>query len=149
METTLKKHRRFFISDQNKQIIVDIIIYLFVALFIYTAASKIMTYEKFSVMLHRSVLIGAYSSTIAWFVPTIEIIISTLLIIPATKKIGLIASLGLMLVFTIYLIYMVNSGSKLSCTCGGFISTLSWKQHIWFNIGLIILAVTGLKLYKK
>lgn len=149
METTMNKPRKVYISDQTKKIIVDIIAYLFVGLFIYTAASKIMTYDNFSGVLHRSVLIESYSSTIAWLVPTIEIIISALLIIPFTKKIGLIASLGLMILFTVYLIYMVNSGSKLSCTCGGFISTLSWREHIWFNIGLIILALLGLKLNKK
>ena len=149
METILEKQSRLRLSGKTKAIIVDIIVYLFVLLFVYTAASKFMTYDKFSGVLHRSVLIGAYSSTIAWFVPAIEIVISILLIAPSTKKIGLIASLGLMTVFTIYLIYMINSGSKLSCSCGGIVSALSWRQHIWFNILFIILAIIGLKTYKK
>ncbi|WP_316819264.1 MauE/DoxX family redox-associated membrane protein [Pedobacter nyackensis] len=149
METTLNKQPRILISDKTKKIIVDVIAYLFIALFIYTAASKIMTYREFETVLHRSVLIGNYSSIIAWLIPTVEIIISTLLLIPLTKRIGLIASLGLMTVFTLYLIYMINSGSKLSCTCGGFVSSLSWKAHIWFNISFIILALIGINLYKK
>jgi hypothetical protein len=128
----------------------EIIPYLLAALFLYTAASKIMTLESFERMLGRSPLLGNYSVFMAWFVPIVEIGISVVLFIPKLRLAGLVSSLVLMLMFTSYLIYMVFfSGTDLPCSCGGVISQLSWRQHIWFNAAFIVLAVTGLTLHKK
>lgn len=149
METTLNKPTRFHIPEKTKKIIVDIVIYLFIALFIYTAHSKLTGMRGFKTILSRSPLTGNFSNVIAWFVPLIEIAISVLLIIPLTKKIGLYASLILMTAFTVFLTYGILSGSTLPCHCGGVISTMTWQQHIWFNLTFIILAITSIKLYKK
>ncbi len=145
----MNKRSRFYLSDKTRGFIVDVIVYLFVGLFIYTAASKVMDYKNFESTLKGSVLIGNYNTIVAWMVPTSEIIMSILLIVPITKRNGLICSLGLMTIFTTYLIYMIVSGVKLVCSCGGVVSSLSWQEHIWFNIGFIILAIIGLVLYKK
>lgn len=149
METTLHKQRRLHLSPKTSTIIADVVIYLFVALFVYTAASKLTTLETFEQVLGKSSLLSSYHVFIARLIPITEIIISILLILPSTKKLGLYLSLGLMLVFTTYLIYMVLSGGNVICHCGGVISSLTWKQHIWFNIGFIMMAIAGLKLYKK
>ncbi|MBE9600169.1 MauE/DoxX family redox-associated membrane protein [Pedobacter sp. MC2016-24] len=149
METTLNKESKWQLSEGTKRIIVDVIVYLFVALFVYTAASKIQTFESFQRVLGKSPLIGDFSQIIAWIIPSLEIILALLLISSTIKKVGLYLSLGLMILFTLYLIYMVLSGSKLPCQCGGVISSMSWQQHIWFNVIFIILALVGLKIYKK
>lgn len=149
METTLNKRSGWGLSEGAKRTIVDVIVYLFVALFVYTAASKIMTFESFEKVLGKSPLIGNFSHMIAWAIPFLEIILGLLLLVTATKKVALYLSLGLMILFTSYLIYMVFSGSKLPCSCGGVISKLSWREHIWFNITFIILAIIGLKSYKE
>jgi small-conductance mechanosensitive channel len=149
METTLNKESKWPLSEGTKRIIVDVIVYLFVALFVYTAASKIMTYESFEKVLHGSPLIGNFSYIIAWLIPFVEIALALMLLIPATQKIGLYLSLGLMIFFTVYLIYMVLSGNRLPCSCGGVISKLSWRAHIWFNMTFVILALIGLRLYKE
>ena len=127
----------------------DIAAYLLLALFMYTAASKILTINAFSSTLAKSPLIGSNSLLVAWLIPIIEIIVGILLIITGTRKLGLYASLVLLGIFTLYLVYMVSSGTKLPCHCGGAISTMSWQQHIWFNLGFIVLAVTGLVANKK
>lgn len=130
-------------------IISDVTAYLLIALFMYTAASKILTITAFSSTLAKSPLIGSYSLLVAWLVPAIEIIVSILLIAAETRKLGLYASLVLLGVFTLYLVYMVSSGIKLPCHCGGAISTMSWQQHIWFNAAFLIITVIGIKMHKK
>lgn len=149
METTLKKQFSLRPSEKTRGIIVDIISYLFVALFMYTAASKIMTFGQFQSGLAYFPYISKFNTIIAWLVPSVEILISILLIVPSTRKKALYASLALMIIFTVYLIVMVLSGSKLPCSCGGVISKLHWKEHIWFNLIFVILAFIGLKLYKE
>ncbi|WP_316747592.1 MauE/DoxX family redox-associated membrane protein [Pedobacter gandavensis] len=131
--------------------ILDWITYLFIALFFYTAASKLMTLSAFEKVLSKVPLIGSFSHLMAWTIPIIELVIGVLLIIPFTKRMGLYAALGLMVMFTVYLGYMILSMSAedLPCSCGGVVSLLSWQQHIWFNLSFVGLAITGLILYKE
>lgn len=149
METTLKKQSSFQLTEKTKEWIVDIISYLFIALFIYTATNKIWEFENFRIVMGVMPIIGKYGALIAWTIPPAEIIISCLLVFPSTRKLGLSSSLALMTVFTIYLIFMVFYASDLPCNCGGVISRMSWIQHIWFNISFIILSILGVKFAEK
>ncbi|MES2828722.1 MAG: MauE/DoxX family redox-associated membrane protein [Bacteroidota bacterium] len=126
----------------------EVIANLFLILLVYTATAKFLTIQKFASTLSKSPLIGSMSVQIAWIIPAAEILISLMLIINATRKKGLYASFFLMVIFTAYLLYMVLSESKLPCSCGGMISTLSWQQHIWFNLVFVFLAALGIRLYK-
>jgi len=136
-------------SSKWKNTIADSAAYLILALFMYTAASKLFTLDNFASTLAKSPLIGSYSKLLAWLIPISELLVSLLLIIARTRKQGLYAALLLMVLFTTYLCYMVLSGTKLPCSCGGVVSNLSWQQHIWFNIAFIVLAFTGTRMYKN
>lgn len=127
----------------------DFISYLFIILFMYTAAAKFFTLSKFASTLGKSPLIGHMATTIAWMIPVLEIAISILLVVRDTRKKGLCAALALMALFTTYLIYMVMSGSKLPCHCGGVVSSLSWQQHIWFNLAWVCLAFAGIRMHRR
>lgn len=142
-ETTLKHSTKIKLSEKTKNTITEIIINFFILLFVYTAISKIFTHNNFQDVLSKSALIGTYSEIVAWAIPIVELIISILLIIPKTKKWGLMGTLLLMISFTGYLIYMVSVSTKLPCSCGGIISEFSWQQHIIFNCVLIGIAGIG------
>lgn len=146
METTFNKSSIFRVSAKQKENIFELITYLFIALFVYTASSKIMTHDKFATMLGKSPSIGAYNEMLSWLIPGVELVISGVLLISRTKRLGLMLSLGLMVIFTVYLIYMVSLDVKLPCLCGGVVEMLSWRQHIVFNAVFIALAFFGLKL---
>lgn len=135
------------IQIKHRAMVADASAYLLLTLFMYTAASKLLTIKKFSSALAKSPLIGQFSTFTAWAIPLTEILIGILLIVAATRKTGLYASLGLMCLFTIYLSYMVLSGSKLPCHCGGVINSMTWQQHIWFNIAFVLLALVGARMY--
>jgi uncharacterized membrane protein YphA (DoxX/SURF4 family) len=148
METTIKKYGLIPLSTKNRRLITDVISYLFVLLFVYTAAGKLMTLDTFKSVLTHYPIIGAYSTVIAYVVPFLEISISMMLIYPPLSRLGLVASLLLMMLFLAYIIYMIASGSDLPCSCGGLISKLSWQNHIWFNSIFILLAGLGITLSK-
>ncbi|HMI02175.1 MAG TPA: MauE/DoxX family redox-associated membrane protein [Pedobacter sp.] len=149
MRIQLKERPGFQFPLKFRPIISDTAAYLLLALFMYTAASKILTINAFSSTLAKSPIIGSYSLFVAWLIPISEIVISLLLIIAGTRKLGLYASLALLGIFTIYLVYMVSSGTKLPCHCGGAISTMTWQQHIWFNAAFLLIAAIGIRSYKK
>lgn len=144
MENIIKKNSLLPLSAKTKVIVTDVIISLFILLFVHTATSKIFTFQGFDKVLGEVPMFGSFHTFVAVFIISIEIIIAALLIIPATKKIGLYATLILMIIFTIYLTYMVAVSSRLPCSCGGIISHLSWQNHIWLNAALIGVALLGL-----
>ncbi|KAA2240657.1 hypothetical protein F0L74_31415 [Chitinophaga agrisoli] len=132
----------------SKKLMTEIIAGLFILLFLYTALSKLNEFALFKHFLWTSPLIGRKANIVAWVVPAVEILVSLLLFLPATRRRGLYASFMLMLAFTIYLAYMIIFVPKLPCSCGGVISQLSWQQHLIFNIVFTILSVVGIRLSK-
>lgn len=148
MEAALKKKYFNNISPKTKAVVVDIIVYAFIALFIYTSVDKIYKFENFKGVLSNSKLIGPIGPLVAFFVPASELLIAVLLLLPATKRNGLFAATTLMTVFTIYVIIMMITG-ELICSCGGFIKGMSWPVHLVFNSIFILLGLVALSLSRK
>ncbi|MET0944880.1 MAG: MauE/DoxX family redox-associated membrane protein [Flavobacterium sp.] len=126
-----------------------LICYLYIFLFIYAAFSKLIDFQTFKVQLGQSPLLSAHAEWIVFSIPAIEIIISMLLIIPRFRYLGLLSAFGLMVMFTAYIIIILNYSSFIPCSCGGILSEMDWTQHLIFNIGFILLAIIGMILLKK
>lgn len=129
--------------------IVEVIFGLFIFLFVYTAFSKFFDFNNFKAVLGLSPLIGKHASTVAMAIPITELMIAGLLLIPKSRRFGLIFSFLLISIFTIYILYMVMYVPNLPCSCGGVIQHMTWKQHIIFNIAWLVLALTGLHLMNR
>lgn len=130
-----------------KTIIIETVCLLYVLLFVYAAVSKLLDFENFQVQLGQSPLLSAYASYIAWIVPLVEIIIVLLLLSSKFKYEGLILAYSLMILFTIYIIIILNFSPFVPCSCGGVLSKLGWTEHLIFNIAFVILAFIGAVLY--
>ncbi|WP_366521778.1 MauE/DoxX family redox-associated membrane protein, partial [uncultured Proteiniphilum sp.] len=132
------------ILTKNRHVIVQIISYLYVLLFIYTAISKLLDFENFGIQLAQSPLLSAYAGFIAPSVIITELLIVLLLCFKATRLTGLYASLFLMVAFTVYIYLILNYSDFIPCSCGGIIEELSWTEHLVFNIGFIVLALVAI-----
>lgn len=142
METTVsKRHPRVLLSDKAKQMIVEIICYLFVLLWLYAATNKILDFQKFKVQIGQSPILTNYALIIAWAIPCIEIILSILLLINRTFLAGLYTSFGLMFTFTAYITVILNFAERVPCSCGGILEKMGWMEHLIFNIGFLFLAL--------
>lgn len=129
--------------------IIEIIAALFILLFIYTASSKLLESAKFRITLSTSPLISDYAPLVARAVPTMEMVIALMLLIPKTRIIGLYASAGLMAIFTLYIGYMIVFTPKLPCSCGGVLKYMNWNQHLLFNIFFTLFGIWGIMLSRK
>lgn len=127
----------------KRNTIIEIISSLLIILFIYTALSKLSSYNTFIVQLSKSPFITSYAKLIAWGLPAVEILISLLLVFKRTKLIGLYASFFMMSLFTAYLIIMLKFSYHIPCSCGGVLQNLSWNDHIVFNAFFIVIAGAG------
>lgn len=140
---------------KTKTTIINAIATLFAFLWIYTAVAKLVGYRIFLAQLKMSNLLGGIALLVSIAVPLMELLIATVLLMglstgkPKSLKNGMIASAGLLLLFTMYITGMLMTNSHLPCTCGGFIQKLSWPQHLVFNIILIGIALIGIILMKE
>jgi hypothetical protein len=139
----------FLLRWLKKSIIVEIIAILYMSMFLYTAISKwsdvTMTQEQMALM----PLMTPIAHIVVWLLPATEIVLTLLIFLPQTRKKGLYAATILMVLFTLYIIYMMLFYPNLPCSCGGFLTELSWPGHLVFNGVFIILGLIAIRMYKQ
>lgn len=136
-------------SNLAYQILLKTIIYLYVVLFVYVATSKLLAFEEFEAQLIKSPLVSDFANTLAYTIPLIEYVIAGLLLIPRFGNMGLYASLGLMALFTLYILYILNFSSSIPCSCGGVLESMGWQSHLIFNLSFMLLAIVGIIISNK
>jgi len=127
-------------KENIRKCLTEVISYLFILLFIYAAVSKLIDIQQFRVQLGQSPMLSAYADAIAWLVPLSEIIVSVILMIPNLRFWGFVAAFDLMLMFTTYIIIILNFTVFIPCSCGGVLESLGWTEHLLFNLFFILLA---------
>lgn len=123
---------------------VEIFCFLFILLFVYTGANKLMDHTTFSnqlIFVTDHEMVGTFLS---YLVPVLELITALLLSIQRTRIAGLYLFTLMIAGFTGYILYLLMSSRKLPCSCGGVISSMTWKQHLWFNGVFLIAAIATL-----
>lgn len=133
----------------NRKISLEIIRLLLILLFAYAAMVKLIGYNKFVVQIGLSPLLPSFFHTVAWVIPVLELVIAIALLFPSLLKIGLYASLIIMILFTFYIIGIFTVADHVPCSCGGILESLSWTEHLIFNIGFVLLIIFGLLVLNK
>jgi hypothetical protein len=125
----------------------DVVTSLLVLLFVYTGVSKLIENDLFVFQMRLAPLpiMVNLAPYLGWIIPTVELLIATGLLINRFRLLALYSSVALLMLFMGYIITMMLSGSHLPCTCGGIISTMSWKAHLVFNFTFIILGLLAIK----
>lgn len=129
--------------------IIEIIIFLYAILFLYTGISKLIDYSVFKESIADSPILALIATPIALGLPWVEFAITLLLIIPRWRLKGLYSALILMITFTGYVIGILLFDKNLPCSCGGILQLLSWPQHVIFNISFILLAIWAIVLQRR
>jgi len=83
-------------------------------------------------------------------IPSLELAIALALMFERTRMMGMIASLLLMTLFTIYTgSVLLHFFAYVPCSCGGVIRKLSWPQHMVFNLFFVTISAMGIILQRK
>lgn len=127
----------------------DVIVFLFMFLFVYAAVSKLAEYDLFRAQLGKSPLLTRYAGIFSWLVPGIELIVAGMLFIPRFQLAGLYGAFTLMLGFTAYIAFILTFSPYVPCSCGGILSSMGWGEHLVFNVVFLLLATAGVIAYVK
>lgn len=131
-----------------KGYILEIIRYAFIILLFYSAISKLVEYSNFYNDLLNSPVFGNENLVvfISWLVPTLEVVIAGLLISIKYRNIGMYSAFVIMMIFTLYIIWVLEFSENIPCSCGGIISNFSWQEHLIFNMCFVFLGGLGIYL---
>ncbi|WP_184547310.1 MauE/DoxX family redox-associated membrane protein [Mucilaginibacter sp. FT3.2] len=133
----------------------QVVTILLILLFTYTATSKFLDYEKFVFQMRLAPVpfMKMSAPILGYIVPAVEILIAIALgvgFFHSTVSIkALYASVILLSIFEVYITIMLLSDSHLPCTCGGIVSQMGWKQHLFFNAFFIIGGIFTIRFLQK
>jgi hypothetical protein len=123
---------------------------ILILVYVYAAASKVMELRLFHAQLDYYPYLKPFSGLLFWFVPSVEISIALLLIVPEFRFFGFFLSSILISVFTGYFAAMIFVFNRnLPCPCGGLLRFLDWKQHIILNLTLIAISILGIRMARS
>ncbi|MEE1946426.1 MauE/DoxX family redox-associated membrane protein [Pedobacter sp. KR3-3] len=124
--------------------------FLLVLLFLYTASSKLVNFDRFYFDMGNQVFPKSWRMVMVVAIPSIELVTAIALLFPRSRKTGLIASLALMSVFTLYTsLVLTGTFDRMPCSCGGVIRSLTWPQHLIFNLFFVGITLLALWLHNK
>jgi len=135
----------------KRSLLIEILSWPVALLLLYAALSKLWHFPVFRLQLGQSPwhLLSALSPVIAWGLPLAELSLVLMLLWPAARSAGFALSGILFAVFIVYLAILLSADVRLPCSCGGIISRLGWKGHIYLNIGFLVLSAAGFYLSQK
>lgn len=127
-----------------KAFISDAVAIIVAMLFLYTSISKYLTYDDFKWAMENQPFPKGLSWFLILFLPPLEIALAVLLFLSKTRALAFRLTFGIMTVFTVYIaIISLHVFRYVPCSCGGFIQSLSWHQHLLLNLVLLTLTIIG------
>jgi putative oxidoreductase len=128
----------------------ELIKFLLIFLFVYAAVSKLIDIDRSRGQMLNQIFPPAIAEILVWAVPVAELITAGFLLFKKTFLPGLYLSMGLMVVFTLYIILvLLNVFGRIPCSCGGVLQKMGWVPHLFFNLFFLLLTVTGIYLVYK
>jgi putative oxidoreductase len=125
-----------------------IITTLLILLFCYTAITKLMDLEEFQRQLNNQEVPQWSKAALVWLIPSSELIVSFLLLIPATRIIGFYGAAALMTLFTVYMALVVfGYFDRVPCSCGGVLRSMSFPVHLVFNLFFLSLSIAAIYMF--
>ena len=133
----------------KRKLIVDILCYLFIVLFVYASTTKLLDHQLFEIQISLNTYLRPFATALSILLPLAELAIAIMLAIGRFRLWGLYAFTGLMFIFTIYIVIIINFSEKLPCSCGGILQRMHWKDHLIFNIVFVALGIIAIYLHRK
>jgi hypothetical protein len=137
------------VAKVSKSFLVHLISYLFILLFVYASVSKLLEFQDFQTQLGQSPLLGAFAVPISFGIIGVELGLAVMLCLEKYRRMGLYGSFVLMVMFTAYIIIILNFTSFTPCSCGGVLESMGWTEHLIFNVFFIVLSAIGIYLIEE
>lgn len=118
-------------------------------LFCYAALSKLVNYQESKKEMLNQPFPDWLAVQLVWVIPLLELVITISLLIPALRVKGLYASLLILTIFSVYILFAMTSVfGYIPCSCGGILKNMGYEMHLIFNLLFVIIATIGILIEK-
>jgi len=115
--------------------------FLLTLLWSYAVFAKLADLKLYQLQMKEQPFPYLIQQLLTYLIPILELTAATLLILNKHKW-GLWLSLSLILGFTLYItLILTQVFPNAPCSCGGFISKMSWERHFYFNMLLFFINI--------
>jgi len=128
---------------------------LFVALFTYTAAMKLIDFPVYRIKMRRQHFFEPLKEWLVWGVPIAELLVAIALVLPylvASPKLARASLIGNLVLIGGFTLYAGLAASGIfgytPCACGGLLEGMGWWEHFLFNLVLTSIAAIGVWLHR-
>lgn len=133
----------------KKKIALEGIVSMLILLYLYTSLTQVLSFRFFYGNIFNQPIFQWSKPVLVYLIPASQLLIAGGLFFERTRKVALWASLGLLTVFTTYIVLIIlNALARVPCSCGGVISSFTWPQHLVFNLFFLLINVIALSLRK-
>src|SRR5579859_7081513 len=133
---------------KQKEIVQELItFYLCLSLF-YEGVYKLAYWHNFSVWLCRAPLLQSIGGPLGYIIPIGEIVLAVCLLIPATRLQSLYISLGILVVFILWVAIWTSITKRIYWPFHGFSSRGTWREKILISLLNSWLAFTAILVTK-
>lgn len=130
-----------------KKITYQIIVITLMTLWIPISLDKFIDYELFKSAMIQQPFSDRLGILLAHTLPTMELTVGLLFIVPKMRVWAFGLSALLMVVFVAYVsLAILNVWGKIPCGCGLVFHHVGWTAHLWLNIGFLLISLIGLYL---
>lgn len=130
-----------------KNLIAETIIFLLLLMWAYTFVSKLIDFDTFERQINGAYLLSALGSALPYVLQILHLSIVVLLIKKSWRKMGLITSLFILLIYTAYLVYILKFAPSIPCSCISLFRGLKWDDQFWLNLAVLTLNIIGLIMF--
>ncbi|SDD83961.1 DoxX-like family protein [Algoriphagus faecimaris] len=117
-----------------------------ILVWVYTGLEKFFRFESSRKAFLNQPMPNDLEEVLAIGVPALELLLALLLLFQVSRWWGYLGSLLLLSVFTTYVgLIWVGAFPRVPCSCAGFMESMGWAEHFFLNLGLMGLAVYGLR----
>ncbi|WP_349815573.1 MauE/DoxX family redox-associated membrane protein [Chryseobacterium sp. Marseille-Q3244] len=132
---------------RTKNLIAETIIFLLLLMWAYTFASKVLDFDTFRRQINGAYLLSSMGSALPYCLQLLHLLLVLLLLKKSWRKIGLITSLSVLLLYTGYLIYILKFAPSIPCSCISLFRGLNWNDQLWINLAVLTLNIIGLIMF--
>ncbi|WP_394332499.1 MauE/DoxX family redox-associated membrane protein [Chryseobacterium kwangjuense] len=132
---------------RTKNLIAEIVIFLILLMWAYTFVSKVLDFDTFRRQINGAYLLSSLGSPLPYILQVLHLSLVVLLIKKSWRKIGLITSLSVLLLYTGYLIYILKFAPSIPCSCISLYSALNWNDQLLINLAVLLLNIIGLIMF--
>jgi putative oxidoreductase len=124
---------------------VRILTLILLCLWIPVSFDKLLNFEVFKNGILGQPFNGNIGYLLIYSLPVLEVLTAVLLVLSKLRFYGFLLSTVLMAGFTAYIgLALAGAWEMLPCGCGSVISSMSWKQHFFFNLFFFVISGYGL-----